>query len=127
VCVTLLLLLGGGPAQADRNGNDQRLRHPERGEATRETPRLTPGGLRHRDYDRPIANPPRNRGGPRQPDDDYRREAVPAPGRPVNDVIKQVERRYGGRVVGVQQEGAYYRVRVLQRDGRVKTVTMPAN
>lgn len=125
----LLLMLGGSPALADRNDHPRRPPHPERGEAPREAPRLAPGSLRHRDYDRPLANPPRarGRGAPREPDYDTHRRASPPPGRPVNDVIRQVERHYGGRVVGVQQEGAHYRVRVLQRDGRVKTVTMPAD
>lgn len=48
------------------------------------------------------------------------------PLRPVNDVVRQVEGTYGGKVVGVQQAGSEYRVRVLQRDGRVKTVSVPA-
>ena len=50
--------------------------------------------------------------------------------RNVNDVIGEVENRYGGKVVGVRhtQQGdhAMYRVRVLQRNGRVKTVMVPA-
>lgn len=48
--------------------------------------------------------------------------------RPVNDVIREVQHRYGGQVIGVQNSegGSMYRVRVLQRDGRVKTVLVPA-
>ncbi|MET0378632.1 MAG: hypothetical protein ABW049_06510, partial [Spongiibacteraceae bacterium] len=48
--------------------------------------------------------------------------------RPVNDVIREVQQRYGGQVIGVQNSegGSMYRVRVLQRDGRVKTVLVPA-
>jgi hypothetical protein len=53
------------------------------------------------------------------------------PQRSVNDVIGEVENRYGGKVVGVQQtqrdEQMMYRVRVLQRDGRVKTLMVPAD
>lgn len=58
----------------------------------------------------------------------------PASGRPqrsVNDVIREVEGRYGGKVVGVQTvqgpTGPAYRVRVLQRDGRVKTMVVPGH
>lgn len=48
--------------------------------------------------------------------------------RSVNDVINEVERRYGGKVVGVQRaDQNTYRVRVLQRDGRVKTLHVPAD
>lgn len=48
--------------------------------------------------------------------------------RPVNDVIREVQDRYGGQVIGVQNSegGSMYRVRVLQRDGRVKNVMVPA-
>lgn len=47
--------------------------------------------------------------------------------RPVNDVIREVQDRYGGQVIGVQHnDGETYRVRVLQRDGRVKNVLVPA-
>jgi len=50
--------------------------------------------------------------------------------RSVNDVIGEVENRYGGKVVGVQQaqQGGQpmYRVRVLQSNGRVKTIMVPA-
>lgn len=48
--------------------------------------------------------------------------------RPVNDVIREVQHRYGGQVIGVQNSegGSMYRVRVLQHDGRVKTVLVPA-
>ena len=47
--------------------------------------------------------------------------------RPVNDVIREVQNRYGGQVIGVQNsDGGMYRVRVLQRDGRVKNVLVPA-
>lgn len=47
--------------------------------------------------------------------------------RPVNDVIREVQNRYGGQVIGVQHnDGETYRVRVLQRDGRVKNVLVPA-
>jgi hypothetical protein len=47
--------------------------------------------------------------------------------RPVNDVIREVQDRYGGQVIGVQQSGGdAYRVRVLQRDGRVRNVLVPA-
>jgi len=51
--------------------------------------------------------------------------------RSVHEVIGEVENRYGGKVVGVQQqqrdEEMMYRVRVLQRDGRVKTLMVPAD
>jgi hypothetical protein len=68
----------------------------------------------------------------RQPPPERGRDARHThPQRPVNDVINEVERRYGGKVVGVQQgvqnEQMMYRVRVLQRDGRVKTLHVPAN
>ena len=47
--------------------------------------------------------------------------------RPVNDVIREVQNRYDGQVIGVQNgDGGMYRVRVLQRDGRVKNVLVPA-
>jgi len=48
--------------------------------------------------------------------------------RPVNDVVREVQDRYGGQVIGVQNSdgGSMYRVRVLQRDGRVKNVMVPA-
>lgn len=48
--------------------------------------------------------------------------------RPVNDVIREVQDRYDGQVIGVQNSegGSMYRVRVLQRDGRVKNVMVPA-
>ncbi len=48
--------------------------------------------------------------------------------RPVNDAIREVQDRYGGQVIGVQNSegGSMYRVRVLQRDGRVKNVMVPA-
>lgn len=48
--------------------------------------------------------------------------------RPVNDVIREVQHQYGGQVIGVQNSegGSMYRVRVLQHDGRVKTVLVPA-
>lgn len=48
--------------------------------------------------------------------------------RPVNDVIREVQDRYGGQVIGVQNSegGSMYRVRVLQRDGRVKNVMVPS-
>ena len=48
--------------------------------------------------------------------------------RPVNDVVREVQNRYGGQVIGVQNSdgGSMYRVRVLQRDGRVKNVMVPA-
>lgn len=48
----------------------------------------------------------------------------------VNEAVAQVERRYGGRVVKVRtvrtERGLMYRIRVLARDGRVHTVTIPA-
>lgn len=48
--------------------------------------------------------------------------------RPVNDVIREVQQRYGGQVIGVQNSagGSQYRVRVLQSDGRVRNVVVPA-
>lgn len=48
--------------------------------------------------------------------------------RPVNDVIREVQKRYGGQVIGVQNSagGSQYRVRVLQSDGRVRNVIVPA-
>lgn len=49
-----------------------------------------------------------------------------APQRGVNDVIDMVERRYGGKVVGVENAGDHYRVRLLQRDGRVRTLQVPS-
>lgn len=54
----------------------------------------------------------------------YRQEA---PRRGVNDVIQMVERRYGGKVVGVEQTNDHYQVRLLQRDGRVRTLHVPAD
>ncbi len=49
----------------------------------------------------------------------------------VNEVIEYVERRHQGKVVDVQtrqtDRGTVYLVRVLSRDGRVRTVTVPAN
>lgn len=50
---------------------------------------------------------------------------APAPRRGVNDVIDMVERRYGGKVVGVDDADGHYRVRLLQRDGRVRTLQVP--
>lgn len=69
--------------------------------------------------------------GPRWQQNGPDRAARASPGpRSVNDVIGEVENRYGGKVVGVQQaqqgEESMYRVRVLQRNGRVKTVMVPA-
>lgn len=52
--------------------------------------------------------------------------------RPMREAIGEVEQNYRGHVVDVQslRQGAseedVYRMRVLQRDGRVKTVTVPA-
>lgn len=48
------------------------------------------------------------------------------PRRGVNEVIDMVERRYGGKVVGVESGADHYRVRLLQRDGRVRTLRVPA-
>jgi len=65
--------------------------------------------------------------GPNKPDHGPRGHSQ----RTVNDVIGEVENRYGGKVVGVQQaqQGgqSMYRVRVLQRNGRVKTIMVPAD
>jgi uncharacterized membrane protein YkoI len=53
--------------------------------------------------------------------------------RPVREAIGEVEQNYRGHVVNVQSlrknetDEDVYRMRVLQRDGRVKTVTVPAN
>lgn len=53
--------------------------------------------------------------------------------RPVREAIGEVEHNYRGHVVDVQSlrknetDEDVYRMRVLQRDGRVKTVTVPAN
>lgn len=47
------------------------------------------------------------------------------PQRGVNEIINMVERRYGGKVVGVEAAGDHYRVRLLQRDGRVRTLHVP--
>lgn len=48
----------------------------------------------------------------------------------VNEAVRQVEQRYGGRVVNVQtvrtERGVVYRIRILDREGRVRTVTVPA-
>jgi uncharacterized membrane protein YkoI len=52
--------------------------------------------------------------------------------RPVREAIGEVEHNYRGHVVDVQSlrknetDEDVYRMRVLQRDGRVKTVTVPA-
>lgn len=49
--------------------------------------------------------------------------------RPMREAIGEVEQNYRGHVVDVRRGGAdqdVYRMRVLQRDGRVKTVTVPA-
>lgn len=53
--------------------------------------------------------------------------------RPMREAIGEVEQNYRGHVVDVQSlrrgdaDANVYRMRVLQRDGRVKTVTVPAN
>jgi len=53
--------------------------------------------------------------------------------RPMREAIGEVEQNYRGHVVNVQSlrtnasDEDVYRMRVLQRDGRVKTVTVPAN
>jgi uncharacterized membrane protein YkoI len=52
--------------------------------------------------------------------------------RPMREAIGEVEQNYRGHVVDVQSlrkdsNEDVYRMRVLQRDGRVKTVTVPAN
>lgn len=52
--------------------------------------------------------------------------------RPMREAIGEVEQNYRGHVVDVQSlrqnttDEDVYRMRVLQRDGRVKTVTVPA-
>lgn len=51
--------------------------------------------------------------------------------RPMREAIGEVEQNYRGHVVDVQSlrrdsNEDVYRMRVLQRDGRVKTVTVPA-
>lgn len=152
LCLAALLALCCiGTAWADRGGNDdsERFRSPGHQQNRDQPGRLrsegypasqarrgiAPNGLRHRDYpDQPVRSLDARgsgergyseRGPARGPEREQRHQTAPS-GRPVNDVIRQVERNYGGKVVGVQQEGANYRVRVLQRDGRVKTVMMPA-
>ncbi len=53
--------------------------------------------------------------------------------RPVKEAIGEVEQNYRGHVVDVKSQRKnetdenVYRMRVLQHDGRVKTVTVPAN
>jgi uncharacterized membrane protein YkoI len=52
--------------------------------------------------------------------------------RPVKEAIGEVEHNYRGHVVDVraqrknESDEEVYRMRVLQQDGRVKTVTVPA-
>lgn len=136
--LALGLLMAAGGAHAERDQREERLRGsldrsvPQRGREglgiSPGTPSIAPGGLRHRDYpDQRVRRYDEDRSRERSYRDE-RQHNGPAPRatRPVDDVIRQVERSYGGKVVGVQQEGANYRVRVLQRDGRVKTVMMPA-
>ena len=64
----------------------------------------------------------------REDGDNYRSGYNRGGQRPVNDVVREVQDRYGGQVIGVQNSdgGSMYRVRVLQRDGRVKNVMVPA-
>lgn len=54
--------------------------------------------------------------------------------RPMREAIGEVEQNYRGHVVDVQSlrrdggpDDDVYRMRVLQHDGRVKTVTVPAH
>ncbi len=95
-------------------------------------PGISPNQYRHDPYSRqPNRTPNRydQSYGQTQRQEPERNRGYDSPGRPlrpVNDVVRQVEGSYGGKVVGVQQEGDHYRVRVLQRDGRVRTVTVPA-
>jgi uncharacterized membrane protein YkoI len=68
-----------------------------------------------------LGDPPRNH-------DEQRRER---PQRQMREAIGEVEQNYRGHVVDVQSrtnatDEDVYRMRVLQRDGRVKTVTVPA-
>jgi len=67
---------------------------------------------------------------------DPRRDRDEHPQRPMREAIGEVEQHYRGHVVNVQSlrsndanasDEDMYRMRVLQRDGRVKTVTVPAN
>jgi hypothetical protein len=90
------------------------------------------GGLYRRGYDRVGDNNERHNDAinqrlydDRRNDSGYHRSSGQ---RPVNDVIREVQSRYGGQVIGVQNSegGSMYRVRVLQRDGRVKNVLVPA-
>ena len=71
-----------------------------------------------------------------QHDREQRYEREPNRGRPsqrpMREAIGEVEQNYRGHVVDVQSlrrdsNEDVYRMRVLQRDGRVKTVTVPAN
>ena len=64
---------------------------------------------------------------------DPRQSREERPQRPMREAIGEVEQNYRGHVVNVQSlrtnatDEDVYRMRVLQRDGRVKTVTVPAN
>lgn len=79
-----------------------------------------------------LALPAAAQAGPCRPQNAQQQDGRGGGGRQltVNEVISKVERSYGGKVVGVQESGQgadrFYHVRVLQRDGRVKTVTVPA-
>ena len=84
-----------------------------------------PYGYGQQGYNRPSDQRDRDRNN-RNNYDVRGSDANGRPLRPVNDVVREVEGTYGGKVVGVQQAGNEYRVRVLQRDGRVKTVSVPA-
>jgi uncharacterized membrane protein YkoI len=71
-------------------------------------------------------------GEPRWPQRDRQAQDDEHAQRPVREAIGEVEHNYRGHVVNVQSlrkdetDEDVYRMRVLQRDGRVKTVTVPA-
>ncbi len=130
-----------GPRSYDQFGYPSSRSYPQPGYSNP----IQPGQFRHDPYSRESARDPSRfertrdyRAGDDRYRDDARQENRERgyerrdsgydsrPLRPVNDVIRQVEGSYGGKVVGVQQAGNDYRVRVLQRDGRVRTVTVPA-
>jgi hypothetical protein len=128
-------LVASGAVLAERDKRERRPRDEARYEQPRELPAPTfqhrstrqwaPERERRDDYRDHL---------PRQSQGRFYDDRTRAPGydrrrgqRPVNDVIREVQDRYGGQVIGVQQSnGDTYRVRVLQRDGRVRNVLVPA-
>lgn len=119
---------------ADRDKHQRNGRHEERQREERQRQYPSEQAPSSRNWDRQDARPNRRSQRDSNPlnsrlyDDrskysGYDRRSP----RPVNDVIREVQDRYGGQVIGVQHnDGETYRVRVLQRDGRVKNVLVPA-